>query len=67
MGTENKKMRQGKCWFIVSQPGQPTVNCGKPTGYKMDHDPTCTEAHRRIYNSFCPEHQKWVDEHQEED
>jgi hypothetical protein len=61
MPIENTKMKQGKCWFIVSKPGELTMNCGEFAGW------TIGPEGERQYKSFCPKHQKWVDEHPDED
>lgn len=54
-------IKKGECgWNFVEKPGDPNKFCGAPTGYTMEKDED--EVPRRKYRSFCPEHQKLVDE-----
>lgn len=55
-----KSSYSNTCGFVLSS-GE---RCGKPLGYKMGTDDD--ENKVRVYDSFCKEHQKWVDENDDD-
>jgi len=63
--TYKSSVKNGECsWNFVEVPGAPNKFCGKPTGFKVikDEESGNISGTRREYNSFCPEHQKLVDQ-----